>query len=342
MYKVLYVYKWATMGGVERVLLNRAQAFKSSKIQVLQHVFFLHDSGGKRLLNKYIEKYNLDYYLQIVENFSPEQYDVVHSIDTPEIFEMMKGNGKIFFECHTAYTENRQYIKKLPLDLKGIIVPSEKFKRDIIDELPIPLQEKTYILRNSVPKEFFEITTQSVKRFNKIPIAYIGRVDKLKNTEEVIEIFSLLQKRLGDHFILLIAGPITPEVDLLKIIEKKNLLNRFLYLPPISFEKIPSLLEIIKVNEGIFISSSKGESFGLSIAEAIYSGVPIVASHIHSHLVNEDNLFLYKLGNIEEAVKKIKYILDNRENVVNKLCSISENFSNDIFIHDWNGLLSIT
>ena len=56
MHKVLYVYKWATMGGVERVLLNRALAFKASNFDIAQDVFFLHDSGGKKLLNRYIEE----------------------------------------------------------------------------------------------------------------------------------------------------------------------------------------------------------------------------------------------------------------------------------------------
>ncbi|RTQ93154.1 glycosyltransferase family 4 protein [Lysinibacillus telephonicus] len=338
MHKVLYVYKWATMGGVERVLLNRAQAFKSSNLQVAQDVFFLHDSGGKRLLNKYINDYKLGHYLQVVEKFVPDQYDVIHSIDTPEIFDMMKNNEKIFFECHTAYTENRTYIAKLPLDIKGIIVPSEKFRQDIMDEIPILLQENTFTLRNSVPKELFTMTTDVSKRFNKIPIAYIGRIDKLKNTEEVIEIFSLLQKRLGDRFILLVAGPITSEVNLFKIIENKNLSNRFIYLPPLPFEKIINLLNFIKVNNGLFISSSKGESFGLSVAEAIMSGIPVVASHLHSHLVNGNQLFLYQLGNLEEAVRKIECILENSKTVEDELLSISENFSNIVFLNDWSNL----
>ncbi|WP_346235348.1 glycosyltransferase family 4 protein [Lysinibacillus telephonicus] len=338
MHKVLYVYKWATMGGVERVLLNRAQAFKSSNLQVAQDVFFLHDSGGKRLLNKYINDYKLGHYLQVVEKFVPDQYDVIHSIDTPEIFDMMKNNEKIFFECHTAYTENRTYIAKLPLDIKGIIVPSEKFRQDIIEEIPVQLHEKTHTLRNSVPQDLFTIPKDILKRFSKVPIAYIGRVDKLKNTEEVIEIFSLLQERLGDRFILLIAGPITQEVNLFKIIENKNLLDRFIYLPPLPFEKITELLKIIKMNKGLFLSSSKGESFGLSVAEAIMSGIPVVASHVHSHLVNGNQLFLYQLGNIEEAVRKIEYMLENNEIVKNQLALLRENFSDNTFLIDWGNL----
>ncbi len=338
MKKILYVYKWATMGGVERVLLNRALAFKASNFDIAQDVFFLHDSGGKKLLKRYIEQNVLGQYLQIVDDFSPQNYDAIHSIDTPEIFKMMKNYEKIFFECHTAYKENRQHLAKLPFTIKGIGVPSEKFKQDILHELPIELQEKVYIFRNFVPESMFEDYQSQQKSINKIPITYIGRVDKLKNVEEVIEIFNLLQKTLGDQFILIIAGPLTPEVNLFSLIERKEIVNRFVYLPPISFSKIPKLLKFIKLNNGIVVSSSTGESFGLSVAEAIVYGIPVVASHIHSHLVNNNQMFLYKLNDIEEAERKIEYILQNKEESERELSSLKQDLTDDVFLKDWREL----
>lgn len=338
MKKILYVYKWATMGGVERVLLNRALSFKTSKYEIAQDVFFLHDSGGKKLLNSYINENSLGQYLQIVENFVPEIYDAIHSIDTPEIFNMMKNYDKILFECHTAYTENRQYLKKLPLSIKGLVVPSEKFKEDILQELPSGLREKVHVFRNFIPESMFEISQFPQKRFNKIPLAYLGRVDKLKNVEEVVEIFIQLQKELGDKFILFVAGPLTSEVNLIKLIEKKGVLNRFIYLPPVSFAKIPKLLKHIKENNGIVISASKGESFGLSVAEAIVNDIPIIASHIHSHLVNDEQMFLYQLNDIDEAVSKVKYIINNRDECIRELSNIKKNLTDNVFLKDWREL----
>lgn len=335
MKRILYVYKWATMGGVERVLLNRALAFKKENFDVSQDVFFLHDSGGKILLNQYIKEKELGRYLKIVENFNPQQYDAIHSIDTPEIFDMTNNFDEIVFECHTAYSENRGYLSQLPINIKNIIVPSLQFKKDIMNEIPKLLQPKILVFRNFIPENLVENNLELSKVFNKIPIAYIGRVDKLKNVEEVIEIFIKLNKKLGDNFLLIIVGPITKEVDLFKIINDKGIINRFIYIPPISFEKIPRLLNNIKVNNGIVISASKGESFGLSIAEAIVNGIPIIASHIHSQLVDNDETFLYKLNDTEEAVKKIKYVLENREECIDRLHKIKKSLTEVVFLDDW-------
>ncbi|WP_285396534.1 glycosyltransferase family 4 protein [Lysinibacillus sp. fls2-241-R2A-57] len=338
MHKVLYVYKWATMGGVERVLLNRALAFKASNFDVAQDVFFLHDSGGKKLLNRYIEEKSLGRYLKIVEDFIPEKYDTIHPIDTPEIFKMVKNYEKILFECHTAYAENRQYLAELPMNIKGLIVPSKKFKSDILQELPLRLREKIFVFRNFIPESMFEVDEINSEKLNKIPITYIGRIDKLKNVEESVEIFNLLQKKLGDKFLLIVAGPLTSEVDLFKLVEKKGILNRFIYLPPIAFDKIPKLLKQVKENNGVVISSSKGESFGLSVAEAIVYGIPVIASHIHSHLVNDNRMFLYQLNDIEEAVNKIEYILNNRYNCMQELTTLKKDLTDNAFLQDWSEL----
>lgn len=341
MHKVLYVYKWATMGGVERVLLNRALAFKASNFDVAQDVFFLHDSGGKKMLNRYIEENSLGRYLNIVEDFIPEKYDTIHPIDTPEIFEMVKNYEKILFECHTAYTENRQYLTELPMNIKGLIVPSKKFKSDISQELPLGLREKIYVFRNFVPESMFEVFENTKGKLNKIPITYIGRIDKLKNVEESVEIFSLLQKKMGDNFLLIVAGPLTLEVDLFKLVEKKGIMNRFIYLPPISFDKIPKLLKQVKENNGIVISSSKGESFGLSVAEAIVYGIPVIASHIHSHLVKDNQMFLYELNDIEGAVNKVKYIINNRDKCMQDLTALKNDLTDNAFLKDWKELYRV-
>lgn len=46
--RVLSVYKWATMGGVERVLLNRAHAIQEADLNIQYDVFFFMIVVGKR------------------------------------------------------------------------------------------------------------------------------------------------------------------------------------------------------------------------------------------------------------------------------------------------------
>lgn len=44
--RVCFIYPWATFGGVERVLLNRALAFKRHLPEIMVDFYFLRDAGG--------------------------------------------------------------------------------------------------------------------------------------------------------------------------------------------------------------------------------------------------------------------------------------------------------
>ena len=334
--RVLYVYKWATMGGVERVLLNRALALKDAQLAVEQDLYFFHDSGGLDAIKHYIEMYDLKQYLRVVERVNESLYDVILPIDTPEIFELVKDHSKIYMECHTAYKDNREYFKKLPPELKGIIVPSEHFKQDILDEVPDVLKEKVFVLGNFIPDQSVQHVTDPVMRFVKTPLIYVGRIDEFKNAAEVIDIFWNMQKKYGDQFMLILAGPVSPDVPLKKIITDNKMTNRFMYLPPLPFHKISSLLKMVKENKGIFMSASKGESFGLSAAEAIAHEIPVMLSHSHHSLVQGENAFLYEQGDVLQAVDKTYALIQHYEEMVEKTRPIYDLYRPNVFIQHWN------
>lgn len=339
--RVLSVYKWATMGGVERVLLNRAHAFKSGNLPIKLDVFFFHDGGGLARFIKYIDNLGLNDWLQVVDEIKPNFYDLILPIDTPEVFDLTNENGKIFMECHTSYTENRYYLKKLPSSVRGIIVPSESFKNEITSEVPETFKDKIHVLKNCIPNEVFLRNSLNYDVWNKTPIAYVGRIDKLKNVEEVMGIFSRAREVIGDYFILLVAGPITPEVDFWKLVDEKKIKSRLVYLPPIDFSKVPCLLSLIYARRGIFISSSKNESFGLSVAEAMTHNIPVLLSSniAHSDLVEGDTRFLYKLGDINDAVEKLGIIMQEYDMLSNRIEKYSKKYKIESFLTDWRHLL---
>ncbi|GIM45663.1 group 1 glycosyl transferase [Collibacillus ludicampi] len=341
--KVLYIYKWATMGGVERVLLNRAHAFQSNELLIRQDVYFLQDGGGLNNFRKYIEKNALMEYIGIIDAINPDAYDVILSIDTPEIFDLVKEHNKIYIECHTSYKNNRTYLKTVPDQIGGILVPSSSFKDTVVTEVTSILKPKVYLLRNCVPSRLSEQISVLENRFlGKTPIFYMGRMDKHKNTEELIDIFAKALNQLGDRFILVLAGNVMQDIDLWKLVHSRKIVNRLVYLPPVRFHKVSMLMALIKSNGGIFISTSKGESFGLSAAEAISFNLPVLLSDIPAHreLVNNDDTFLYALGNTDEAVAKLKGILDKYSLAVDRMKEFRKIFSNDSFIKDWKQIFS--
>ncbi|WII37169.1 glycosyltransferase [Paenibacillus thiaminolyticus] len=336
--KVLNVYKWATMGGVERVFLNRAHAFQKNGLQVKYDVHFMHDSGGLARFENYLTKYNLRQSVNVVTKIDPKNYDIILSVDTPEILDYSCDYKKVFLECHTSYKENRSYIRKLPHNLGGVIVPSIFFESEIRAELPSYLKDRVFRLSNFVVNPSDDLEFNQLI-YSKIPLFYLGRLDKLKNVEEIIRIYANYIRTIGDHFILILAGPIIEhEVDIYALIEKYNVLNRIVYFPPIDFENVNKMFRMIRLHKGIFLSSSTSETFGLSCAEAISNNIPILLSSITAHIdiVENNGRFLYKLGDVNEATEKLHDIYVNYTKYQRYLGPLSSKFSDKQFINEWN------
>ncbi|WIV18857.1 glycosyltransferase [Paenibacillus polygoni] len=336
--KILGVYKWATMGGVERVLLNRAHAIQQNNLNIEYHIYFFFDSGGKEKFNQYLECNNLTDIMKIVDYIDNDYYDYVLSIDTPEIFEFVEPS-KLFMECHTSYKSNRSYLKTLDSRIKGILVPSEQFKKELEEELSEDLRNKLIVISNSVHVK--DSSTKYSKIYNKTPILYVGRLDKLKNIEELVKIISSYNS-YSDELILILAGPIIEhDINLKETLEKHKMLNRTIYLPPVDFDRVGELLHFVKKNRGIFMSASISESYGLSVAEAMKVQLPVLAydNQAHYSLLNGDQTFLFEGKDLQQAHKKLEYILSHYDSCSQKIEIYSQSLEYD-FTEQWISLFT--
>lgn len=334
---ILTIYQFCTFGGVERVLLNRASAFKKSGMDVTIHVGYLNDYGALSSFKHYIQMNGLNDYLVpfLLEDKSmlhKNGYPLITVIDTPQIFDEISSLENVVIECHTPYVENQQYLKIIPKNINSVIVPSYSFQTYLIKEFPELKNVKVW--SNPVSEDFF-VDDEQPKRFTKRPLTVLSRMDSLKNVSETMEIFQSVNYRDDIFFILIGRGiSIDQRVDLL---EQKRILNNTLFRDNIPFNDVPKLTTLVKQNRGLFVSSSKGESFGLSAAEFICRGVPVLLSDIpaHADLVNHDDRFLYPLGNITLAKEKVIYLLDNWDSMSIVTSSFREKFRYTSFIQDW-------
>ncbi|MCL2391240.1 MAG: glycosyltransferase [Oscillospiraceae bacterium] len=338
--RILYVYQWATMGGVERVFLNRARAFKQHGLKIRVDIYFFHDSGGLDNFKQYIKYFGLEDYLSVVRNIDERVYSRIFTFDTPEVFAIVKDTSKVIVECHTPYKKMREYLKSMPVDIAGLVAPGEAFLNLIIKEVPKSLHNKLFILPNFYFENVACVTPSKI--WDKTPIFYFGRMDSLKNTKEILEMFRSLKRERGDDYILVLAGTvIKDDLDLAKVAKALAIEDRLTYLPPVPFEKVDELLYTIKAHRGIFISSSTGESFGLSALEAMGSGVPVMLSDIKCHeaLVDNDPDFLYESGALDAAVSKIGMIEQNYDEFSGKVKLYSQKFNSANFITSWKALM---
>lgn len=343
--RVCFVYPWATFGGVERVFINRALAFKYYLPQVHVDLYFLHDAGGLHCLIAALAEYDLNETASVVYSLDAE-YDLVFLIDCPQAIELCtQKKQRYVMECHTSYANNRRYLAHLPTTCERIITPSSVFSRLIGSEYS-ELKNKIRELRNFVPWDI-NYTTAPLGNFlppwTRKPILFFGRLDNLKDPVSLLDAFKLLNNRRPNEFMLILCGPKTPDIDINTEIENRVLEGMTVVLPPIPFASANDLLSSVAHLGGVFVSPSKGESFGLSAAEAISALLPVVLSDIEPHLelLKEDHaIFSYPLGNTKQLSLCIESIFENYSNACQRVNLLRGAFSANAFVEDWKHLCS--
>lgn len=342
--KILIIYQFCTFGGVERAILNRARTFKKHGQDVRISVGYLHDYGALQSFQGYIQANKLDDCLSafLVQNQAmPDlaHYDLVFNIDTPQVFRRTLHAGNLFVECHTPTFKNRQYLKTLPPNIRGIIVPSTAFKSILLSEFrSLP---PIFVIPNPVTEDFFDIAASTMHTIYPADIlAYLARVDdELKNFTETASIFELFAGDQNTMFAVIGRG--VEDARLLSSLENKKIIGKMFLRDQIGFDAAPDFVRMVKDHRGVFISSSKGESFGLSAAEFMSAGVPVLLSDIgpHRELVNGDENFLYPLGDIYAAKDKIIRIRNEWNDASRRVRFYGQKFRGDSFIAAWQAFL---
>lgn len=299
--KQLIAYKYMTIGGVEKCILNRACLHKKYNLPIKIYAYFLHHSKNvEEKILAYIRKYQLETHIECIHSLTDYSFDVINLIDTPELFDRF---SEINVECHSSYKENITYLKNLGKNTRKIIVPTDVIKKVVCSEYNFSNDAVT-VLTNFVIKPELELVTNKIF-WNKIPLFYFGRLDNLKNPQELFEIFKACQDISNQFMFIVVSNSLVELRSLLKKFPK--IVGSLVLLPSIDFTKIPEFLALMKAHKGIFISASRQETFGFSAAETLMSGIPTVLSDNYGHrlVTNQNESFLYQLGDIEEAREKI-------------------------------------
>lgn len=345
--RILFVYMYATFGGVERILLNRATAlYEKYRSELIIDMLFLRDTGVFSSLKREFPP-NWNIFLSSAFNKDLiKGYDMIFIIDTPSFYEFVADyKGVLIIECHTLYEHNRmKTFTNVPKNVSVFIVPSLYQKDLIASEYSEVLKEKyTFILPNFVADCFFDhLEVAMMPELVSRPVAFFHRLDDLKNYREAVDIFSRLFVQRKD-IVFLISGKIDNSVDKTFGYLYENIKKNFFYLPKIDFARMPGVLKYIYYRKGVFLSTSKGESFGMTVAEAMSTGVPVLLSNIPSHreLVGNNEKYLYKLGDYVSGSLKLDALLS--ENEYGKLSSnmrrLSQKFRKDNFLLAWENLM---
>jgi glycosyltransferase, family 1 len=147
----------------------------------------------------------------------------------------------------------------------------------------------------------------------KNSICVIGRLEDLKGTDRVLEVFNELQNEVNDVHLYYI-GSGEQEIFLKEEVERLQLRNKVHFL---GYQKNPySILKQAKV----LCSLSKQEGFSGAVVEAVTLGIPFVSTNVGGALeLSNEGQFGEVIETNQEAIAALKkYITGERK--------ISENY----------------
>src|SRR5579871_608389 len=320
---ICFAYYWATSGGVERVFLNRGEALLRRYPQLE--------------IELYSKARNLTGRLRVAQNFDPSRYEAVFVVDSPQLLEDYPAvEPKMIMECHTPYAENRTYLGKWQHRLKSLVVPSEGFLQVVEAEYP-GLRGKIKVVRNFVPQLPLLDRPISLPEWRSPVFLYFARIDELKNYAEFVAGISSARLYFPKEPLGIVCGQMLPGYPFQELIDQNQVRGSIAVLPPVPFETSHLLMQMMRQRRGVFVSCSKGESFGLSAAEAMTTGLPVILSDIppHAALVSNRSKFLYPLGDVRKLASKMAEATERYDEFAAECLELSRDFSEESFLSDW-------
>lgn len=200
------------------------------------------------------------------------------------------------------------------------------------------IKEKAIVVPNGINDYWLKNRKSKFKSLDgNINLLYAGRIDKNKNVMTICKVTSELNKKGIETSLKIIGkGP-----------EKKRIIkyaNKFSYINVLGYMSKEKLLNNYRESD-IFIMPSYNETFGLVYVEAMSQGLPIVYTKnegVDGYFKKGEVGYAVSPDNIEGIVNKVKFIINDYDNISRRALSLSKKFSwdrvSDIYIELYSTL----
>src|SRR5690554_232436 len=188
---------------------------------------------------------------------------------------------------------------------------SESLKEDTLRLFEI--RKKIHVVPNfiDIPKKIHSVSEcqrDLMAEIGERIITHVSNLRAVKRVEDVIEIFSRVQKKIPSKLIIVGDGPEREAAE--RLCREKDIENKVIFLG--NSNEVDKILCFTD----LFLLPSEKESFGLAALEAMACGVPVVSSNAGG--LPEVNIqgvsgYLSDVGNVEEMAENAIKILSNDE-----------------------------
>ena len=314
--KVLFVYKFLTLGGCETVLRARLDGLSAHGIE--PEAWFFHDGGGRSIFAGVEEKIHVGSPDEFAAHAAAGGFDVVSTLDSEEVFPFFGAEGlrcRLVVEAHTPYLENLEYLR--PLASRGVPVTAfwvpSRYQAGLVrertgrgcpvDVVPNPLRDAFV----APPAGFVPAPPRPV-------VAWVGRLDALKNWAGFLEVAGALMRRGIDAEYWIIGRPYDKEVDaeVFRRAKAEGVAGRLRWFRGVRHDRIPVFMDAVRASGGAVVSTSKGDSFGMTVAEAMARSAIVLAPRwgpFPEFVADGETGFLYEPGSAADAARHLETAL---------------------------------
>lgn len=210
------------------------------------------------------------------------------------------------------FGSNRKFYSRVDL----VISVSKDLKKKFIEDYPF-LSSKTVVIYNGVDTRVF-YPTEKKSDENIFNILYVGRLDREKGVDVLINAIEVLSKKKPNHFMLTLVGGGVHEDEF------KEMVSNLCISKQVNFvgKKINTeVAEFYRQSDLFAFPTRRNEGHPVTLSESFCCGLPVLCTRKGglSELINEgtDGFFIRE-DDINYLVEKIM-ILDSDRELLNKL-----------------------
>lgn len=263
---------------------------------------------------------------RIIKEWEPE---IIHAHDFKSSIKTALATFKIPIIAHIH--QSPEWFKNYNIKSISVLMASVRFKK-IIFVTPTLLesakvlkniQDKIIVISNIIDINDVYIKSKEEVISNRYDLAFIGRLEEVKNPLRFIEIVKKAKGSKNDITTVMVGGgsmkqkceKLIREYGLEKNIEMKGFVdNPLVYLQ----------------NSNIYVMTSKSEGLPLSVLEALSLGKPVLITELDEIIkaIGKDVLLVCKTD--DDFSEKIK-LLNNNQNLYKKLSLKSKDKALELF-----------
>lgn len=317
--RVLFVYQFLGVGGVEVVLRSRSEELMRRGCPV--RIVFLDELGGRPLFeNSGIDISVCRREADLVGEITAFQPDWIISIDTPAILPIAREAWPQSQRVYEVHSSNAEMLAPLTdsaffTGIRGVMVPSASQKQRVQSLMAgnVPIA----VVPNPLSRAFMEDGVASDVPVRPV-VLWIGRLDSVKNWRAFLGIAYRLRNRINATFHL-VTGGLSEEAraTLTEAIRALGLEERLRCTEGVENSRMPAIYRAAAQSGGCLVSTSVSESFGMAVLEAMACGCPVIAPDIAGlcDLVRPaETGRLYPAGDLAAACGQIEEaIVETRE-----------------------------